>query len=283
MSDVDFQLKGSTITVVVLELNRYQPNHFAKQLAEKIQQAPQFFAGSPVLIDVRKLAEEDLVIDFPLLVHQCRNLGLQPIAFKGAGENFSQGIAETGLASLPEATTRAKTSDLKAPADKSATDESVEAAQQEAENPSKDEPDSTTDEFVEQTFTRRSEDNTPDVVIKTITEERLIQRPAKMITRPVRSGQQVYAEGADLIVLAQVSQGAEVLADGNIHVYGPLRGRALAGARGDTSARVFCQAMQAELISVAGNFLLSDSLQDNVRNRPAQAFLQGDVLSVMPL
>lgn len=75
---------------------------------------------------------------------------------------------------------------------------------------------------------------------------------ALLIDKPVRSGQQIYAEGGDLIITALVSQGAEVIADGHIHIYAPLRGRALAGAAGDTSARIFIQSMQAQLVSVAG-------------------------------
>jgi septum site-determining protein MinC len=89
----------------------------------------------------------------------------------------------------------------------------------------------------------------------------IIGGPSKIITTPIRSGQQVYAAGGDLIVLSSVSAGAEVLADGNIHIYGPLRGRALAGVHGDTNARIFCQRLEAELISIAGDFKMSDDLR----------------------
>lgn len=109
-------------------------------------------------------------------------------------------------------------------------------------------------------------------------------RPAaastKVIDQPVRSGQRVYASGGDLIVLAQVSPGAEIMADGNIHVYGPLRGRAMAGMKGDTSARIFCQDLQAELLSVAGHYRISENIPDEVKGVPVQIFLDGDVLRV---
>jgi len=105
-------------------------------------------------------------------------------------------------------------------------------------------------------------------------------RKSKVITRPVRSGQQVYAEGGDLIILSQVSEGAEVLADGNIHIYGSLRGRALAGIKGDTSARVFCQKLDAELISVAGHFILSDSLDSALQGQAVQVYLDEQTLHV---
>ncbi|WP_035051460.1 septum site-determining protein MinC [Andreprevotia chitinilytica] len=103
--------------------------------------------------------------------------------------------------------------------------------------------------------------------------------PALVINRPVRTGQQVYAKGGDLVVLALVSAGAEVIADGNIHVYAPLRGRALAGARGDTSARVYTTCLEAELVSVAGIYrTLDETLPTALRSRPAQVFLDQDKL-----
>ncbi len=85
--------------------------------------------------------------------------------------------------------------------------------------------------------------------------------PAKIITQPIRSGQQIYAKNADLIVLAAVSAGAELLADGNIHVYAPLRGRALAGINGNLEARIFCQQMGAEMLSIAGHYKVAEDLR----------------------
>ncbi len=84
---------------------------------------------------------------------------------------------------------------------------------------------------------------------------------SKLIATPVRSGQQVVAKGGDLIVTSSVSHGAELLADGTIHVYGALRGRALAGISGDLDARIFCQSLEAELVSIAGFYMLSDAIQ----------------------
>jgi septum site-determining protein MinC len=95
-----------------------------------------------------------------------------------------------------------------------------------------------------------------------------------VIERPLRSGQQVYARGRDLVVLAIVNAGAEVIADGNIHVYAPLRGRAMAGARGDADARIFALALEPELISVAGVYRTGEEpLPETVRGKPAQVRL----------
>lgn len=102
-----------------------------------------------------------------------------------------------------------------------------------------------------------------------------------IIDKPVRSGQQVYARGADLVVLALVSHGAEVIADGNVHVYAPLRGRALAGARGDTSARIFAHCMEAELLSVAGVYrAIDEPLPQSIKGKAAQVRLEGNKLVI---
>ncbi|MDH4610018.1 septum site-determining protein MinC [Pseudomonas sp. BN102] len=109
-------------------------------------------------------------------------------------------------------------------------------------------------------------------------------QPTKVITTPVRGGQQVYAPGGDLVVLAAVSPGAELLADGNIHVYGPMRGRALAGIKGDTKARIFCRQLAAELVSVAGQYKVADDLRrDPLWGQQVQVSLSGDVLNITRL
>jgi septum site-determining protein MinC len=100
-----------------------------------------------------------------------------------------------------------------------------------------------------------------------------------MITHPVRSGQRIYATG-DLVILAQVSAGAEIMAEGNIHVYGSLRGRALAGVQGNTEARIFCSDLQAELISIAGNYKVIEDLNSATYNRPVQIFLDKNALVI---
>ena len=101
-----------------------------------------------------------------------------------------------------------------------------------------------------------------------------------MITHPVRSGQRIYAAGGDLIVVASVSSGAELLADGNIHVYGALRGRALAGVTGDTSRRIFCYDLQAELVAIAGRYRVSEDIAPSTRGRPVQVLLQDRTLCI---
>ena len=109
------------------------------------------------------------------------------------------------------------------------------------------------------------------------------RRPARVVTEPIRSGQQIYAESADLVVMNTVSVGAEVIADGCVHVYGALRGRAIAGARGDTQARVFCRRMEAELLAVAGIYAVADQVHGALRGLPVQAYLVDGTLRIEKL
>jgi septum site-determining protein MinC len=117
----------------------------------------------------------------------------------------------------------------------------------------------------------------PAPVIEAVAAPR---RAARIIVEPVRSGQQIYAEHTDLIVLNTVSVGAEVIADGCVHIYGALRGRAVAGARGDETARVFCRKLEAELIAVAGVYAVAEQIRDGPRGTAAQAYLDHGKLKI---
>jgi septum site-determining protein MinC len=103
---------------------------------------------------------------------------------------------------------------------------------------------------------------------------------SRLVTAPVRSGAQIYARGADLIVTASVSAGAELIADGHIHVYGTLRGRAIAGAQGDSEARIFCKRLEAELISVAGRYLVSENIAREYLGQAVEISLDEDRLAI---
>jgi septum site-determining protein MinC len=126
-------------------------------------------------------------------------------------------------------------------------------------------------------------------VVREITVEKIIEKPGApaptlIVDKPLRSGQQVYARGRDLVVLSMVNPGAEVIADGNIHVYAPLRGKAIAGARGDTDARILTLCLEPELVSIAGVYRTSENpLPTQVRGKPAQVRLRDDKLVMEPL
>jgi septum site-determining protein MinC len=102
-----------------------------------------------------------------------------------------------------------------------------------------------------------------------------------LIDKPLRSGQQVYARGGDVVVTAVVSFGAEVIADGNVHVYAPLRGKAIAGARGNTEARIFSTCMEAQLVAIAGIYRTNEvPLPGTVLGKPAQVRLDGKKIAI---
>ncbi|MCO6506708.1 MAG: septum site-determining protein MinC [Snodgrassella sp.] len=129
---------------------------------------------------------------------------------------------------------------------------------------------------VAEAFSPQTADANKEKCISSVSANAL---PTLVIDRTIRTGQQVYAEKSDLIVLGLVSEGAEIIADGNIHIYGPLRGRALAGAAGNKDTRIFAQCMQAELVSVAGIYRIFDQqLPAHLDRRPTQIFLQNDRL-----
>lgn len=107
------------------------------------------------------------------------------------------------------------------------------------------------------------------------------QSPTKIITKPIRAGSQVYARGGDLIVLASVNSGAECFADGSIHVYGSLRGRALAGVSGDKNARIFCKSLEAELIAIAGHYLVNEKIKPpSTVDSMIQAYLSDNKIQI---
>lgn len=116
-----------------------------------------------------------------------------------------------------------------------------------------------------------------------VCQEPLLPSGSRVITQPVRSGQQIYVPGGDLIVLSSVSHGAEILADGNIHVYGSLRGRALAGVMGNTEAMIICRSLEAELVSIAGQYRLSDDLKNLGWKQSVCVQLKEGRLNILPV
>ncbi|MEL0638456.1 MULTISPECIES: septum site-determining protein MinC [Marinomonas] len=241
MTDLGFQLKGSVVTTVLLEIQTLSLESILSQLKEKIDQVPHFFNQAPIIVDLSKIKEDVPLASFESLVNSLNHLGLCVIGWRCNQDDKPTWYADVVTPLLPASKTRS----INVP-----------------------EPVTTS--------------VSPDVVVKTVVEERLVPQSTKVITKPIRSGQQVYAEG-DLIILTQVSAGAEVLADGNIHVYGALRGRALAGVKGDVEARIFCKSMEAELVSIAGNFMLTDALQKIIWKEAAQVLLVDDSLEIIPL
>jgi septum site-determining protein MinC len=109
-------------------------------------------------------------------------------------------------------------------------------------------------------------------------------RPTSLLLEsPVRSGQSVIFADGDVTVLGSVSSGAEIVAGGSIHIYGTLRGRAMAGVNGNSNARIYCQRIEAELLAIDGYYQTAEEIDVSLRNRPAQAWLEGDTMKITPL
>ena len=104
-----------------------------------------------------------------------------------------------------------------------------------------------------------------------------------LLAEPVRSGQSIVFADGDVTVLGSVGSGAEIVAGGSIHIYGTLRGRAMAGVNGNSSARIYCQKIEAELLAIDGYYQTAEEIDESIRNRPAQAWLQGDTMKITPL
>ena len=240
------------VTVMVMEILQSDLSDISFLLQEKVSAAPDFFQDTPLVLSLEKISEDD-EIDFVSLVDTCRINGLFPFAIKGGGTDQLNAARAVGLVPISGAKTR--TESLEKTSDKKKIEESL------ADEPS----------------------GVGQVEISSLSTLSPTKEPTKMVTRPIRSGQQVYAKGGDLIVLSSVSEGAEVLADGNIHVYGVLRGRALAGVHGDKNARIFCSNLDASLISVAGVYLLNDNIEPRLIGKPVQIVLDNEQLEINEL
>ncbi|MCK7542886.1 septum site-determining protein MinC [Marinobacter bryozoorum] len=240
-----FQLKGTTVSLTALELAYFDEDSFEAALREKIRQAPGFFRDIPIIISLDHYEGPTAELDFFKLLGICRRHSIHVVGVRGGDDDQRRLARHAAIAILPSGGRQDRPT-------------SPEAAP-EAGAPAETTPEHATE----------SAPATPAA--------------ARIVSQPVRSGQQVYAPEGDLIILAPVQAGAEVLAAGNIHVYGPLRGRALAGVHGQESARVFCQSLEAELVSIAGHYKISEDLQERGWKAPVQIQLRDDLLVVTPL
>lgn len=239
-----FGLKGNLLTLTVMHLFQTDLDAIRQQLQTTIASSPKFFAQMPIVIDLQHLAEHPYPIDYSGISALLREQGLIPVGISNGTEAQRTAAGLAGLGTLSQIKKEVPTPPEKVTTRKTAHDTRARTAAKDASN-----------------------------------SEQASATQTKLITSPIRSGQQVYAKG-DLIIVTTVSAGAEVLADGNIHIYGPLRGRALAGVQGDTSARIFCHGLQAELISIAGYYKLHENIKVTSPTAPVQIFIQDDQLEI---
>ena len=239
-----FEFKSAFLSTVVLLLKSPDLSRLQAELDAQLGDDPDFFDHDALVIDLAAVRGE--AIDFAALVTLLRARRTLPVAVRGGSPEQMQAALAQGLAAAPEELpARAVAAPAPAPA----------AA--------------------------------PPTVVQQVEVVREVPAPAPVtmvVDKPLRSGQQVYARGADLVVLAMVSDGAEVIADGNVHVYAPLRGKAIAGARGNTDARIFSTCMEPELVSIAGIYRTTEvALPASVLGKPAQVRLVGEKMLIEPL
>lgn len=242
--DVACELRFGQVGLVQLRLRSTDPDAIFAELILRITTAPQLFERAAVCLDLsmlEQLPEEPLARE---LMSAIRRAGMLPVglAFDGTGP-LAALAASLDMPMLTQFRAHGKT----APVVKAAVPPPPAAAQP-----------------------------APVAAVPTITQESGL--PALMQHQPVRSGQRVYGRNRDVVVTTVVGAGAEVMADGCVHVYGSLRGRAMAGARGDTTARVFCQEFHAELVSIAGVFRVFETIPEELVGKPVQAWLDGEDL-----
>lgn len=243
------EIKISTVVAVAILLHDSAFPVLEAALQEMTAGSPDFFDDEFAVIDVEAITEQTL--DWNALIPLFKSHGLNPVAVRHAREEDHATIRSHGLSidvvskprTEPELQTDGQLEQQAAPAP-------VEAAPAPAPV------------AVE-----------PQVIIRNM--------PAMVIDTPVRAGQRIYARGADLIITASVNNGAEVIADGSIHIYAPLRGRALAGATGNTEARIFALTMEPELVSIAGIYrTFENGFPPLQPHHPVQVKLLGDSIEV---
>lgn len=240
------EIKISTVVAVAAMLADTDPAKLSSALIQITGGTPDYFEDDFTLLDLSGLSAKPLpgTIDWPALLSLFRQHRLHPVAVRNAPSSLEEEIRGHGLS----------------------IDTVDQSRQFELTPPPSPEP--------------------PAAPVP----EPVISVPAKIVTNtmvvdtPVRAGQRIYARDSDLVLMAVVNPGGEVIADGSIHVYAPLRGRALAGASGNTQARIFSLSMEAELVSIAGVYRTFDEeLSATVAGKPAQIRLVSDRLDITPI
>lgn len=223
------RVQGGIFTLMVVRIDDLDEDALGRELERQVALSPGFFAGAPVVLDLRDSLGCTSPADFTRLKQVLRRHQLVAVGVQNASALQSRAAAAVDLAAFNGAQANGARRPSPAPA-----------------------------------------------------AERAAAPRTRLVTHPVRSGTQIYAKGGDLVVVAPVSAGAELIADGHIHVYGALRGRAIAGATGDQAARIFASRFEAELVSIAGRYLVSEAIAADHLRQPVQVTLVGERLEILP-
>ncbi|MFT3792808.1 MAG: septum site-determining protein MinC [Rudaea sp.] len=244
------ELKFGQVGIANLRLNVNDAEALRAEIEQKVSAAPQLFGRAPVILDLSRLPQLPNAVEAQALLDAIRAAGMLPVALSYSTTENEALAKELGLPLLAK---------FRTVYERQNADETVANIAPATSRP--------------KPVAKTTEEAPPPA-----------PRPSSLFQdKAVRSGQQVYARGRDLIVNATVGNGAEVIADGSIHVYGRLCGRALAGAQGDATARIYCMDFQAELVSIAGRYRVFEDLPKQLRGKSVQAWLDGEKLLVEAL
>lgn len=260
---VAFELKGVMTSLAVLRPHTFDLGQIEQHLLVKIAHLPQFFQDAPVVIDLGAMPNGGAGLRVGGLVRLLRKCHLVPVAVTNASEDVRMVAIAEGLGVMPYRAARTPTA---RPANGAPTPASSHRAAAAAANAA-----AAAAAVVEAARADARSEGSPAPVA--VAAGPTAGQPAMVVRQPVRAGQVVYAERCDLVVLGPVNPGAEVIADGHVHLYGALKGRAIAGAQGFAGAQIFCQRLEAELVAVGGAYVLSDDIPAERRGRPAMVYL----------
>ena len=244
-----FQIRGQLYTLITLRVVEPDHHQFFMELHKEIGRAPDFYKNAPVVVDVGPISDRKPT-NLAEFSRRLRQLQLVPVGIQNGNEEWNRVAINAGFSLFPSGR---PASSQKPPSttESSTTPKAAGTAENSASRPP---------------------------AARTPLAASAALAPAKIVTEPVRAGQQIYAKNADLVALAQVQPGAELMADGNIHIYSSLRGRAHAGVGGNTQARIFCRSMEAQLISIAGIYLVNDEIEQQFLGQPVYIGCQNETI-----
>ncbi len=249
-------LRIGQVGVGTLKLQRFDLAAIKAEMTAKVQTAPQLLQRAPVIVDLNTFSDLPGSTAVSELLQTLRQAGVLPVGLTYGSPAVEALSVELGLPLFSRFRANYEPASPTAPAEPAKSTAAATVDTVPANAPP----------------AQRSEPAAPAVGFRLSLHE-----------GHVRSGQQIYARGQDLTILGNVGPGAEVIADGNIHIYGSLRGRALAGAGGEQRARVFCREFRAELVAVAGNYRVLDDAPVELHGKALQVRLDGERLLFDPL
>ena len=243
-----FRLRGTSLSLVVLELHETAPEAVLPPLERFLSRAPAFLWQAPIILGLAPNASEVGPPDLTRLLPGLRRLKLHPIGVLSGPEGWQSQAAEMGLPVMPKGTQGSLPLPSEQPQQNQRQGPDLQPQESAVANRTSAEPLETEGQ----------------------------SKPTLVIAKPVRAGQQIYADGGgDLIVTASVNPGAEIIADGHIHVYGALKGRAIAGARGNQEARIFALRLDPELLAISGYYTMHGDIETAVLGKSVEVSMEG--------